>query len=188
MVVARRSTRIAIIIISIIYYATHYSHAHADASIASSSSPSSSSSHDRDDWIVPFTHLARTIIQLPFEPESSSVALTLIRTYHYTPNGLLTRWSHRFGRTLIPLWDRRIFPDALEQMRQRPTFRESRDALAYDQPEKNGKEEEVYDGKERPKLIRPNIIHILAGRGFEEAIREGPEGRPKHHTTRQRDA
>jgi hypothetical protein len=170
---------ITLALLMTIFVYTHHVTASNDASDSidastSDAPPSVPAAAGEFAWLGPFTQLARSLIRLPFFPSSSSAAVALIARFRGGPFGAAADWSHRFGRVFVGGWEARTFPNRLELLRARPWFRESTHRPEHGlEPQEESEEETDFEG-DRPKLLRANILHVLAGRGFEEAIKEGP--------------
>lgn len=138
-------------------------------------STATSKSVESFEWLPSYRRLVRSIIRLPIDDDATSAqrAVELIETYRTaSPYGSIVPWTHRLGRLVIPLWEVRTFPNAREEMEKRLQYRESDSAQVYELEPENEEDEDDVQG-ERPKLIRASILHVLAGRGFEEAMKKG---------------
>lgn len=140
----------------------------AEATATDVASPSNSTSPSVE-WLGPFHALVRQLARLPFDSSSDDDAVRRLRSFRSAAAGQATDWTHRVSSVYIPAWEVRAFPDSLDQLRATPWFREAYLNAKYYVDEE---EEEVMDDK--PALMRPNLLHILAGRGFFKAAKEGP--------------
>lgn len=135
--------------------------------------------------LADFIAFARRLIRLPFESSASKDALELVREFRSSPAGVgasAVPWDHIIGRLYIPLVEARAFPDALDQMRERPQFRESTDKQTYDIA---SEEEDEFEGI-LPTIFRANIFHVLAIRGFDEALDEGEKDQARQRQEQSR--
>ena len=141
---------------------------------------------DSEPWVFPLTQLCQRIARLPYIPSSASTAVDLIRAFRLS-GPLEARdadgefeWEYQVPRVRISRMEARSFPNSVEIQRSRPWHAAEvpvsdlpLDAEGADEGPNMG-EADVDDGIDlaRPRLLRPNLLHILAARGFHAAIAE----------------